>query len=264
LGRQFRALRIRQSKRQADVADASGISRSLVGSIDRGELAGVTLGSLTAAAAALGADVDVRLRWRGEQLDRLLDEEHAVVVESMVGILKRHGWIVEVEASFSIWGERGSIDVLAFHPRCGALLVVEAKSVVPDSQATIHGLDRKARLSRKIAEDRGWQIRHASRLLTIASSATARRRIESLGSTYGAAFPVRGAATRAFLRDPVSPINGLLFVSIDSHAGLRRRAPGRQRVRSLKAAQSTVTRALDGDRRSGSATISPKAIVSGK
>jgi transcriptional regulator with XRE-family HTH domain len=136
-GRQFRALRIRLESRQKDVSARAGLSRSLIASIDRGEIEGVTVGALVRAARALGADVDIRLRWRGEQLDRLIDEAHAAIVEATVVLLKRHGWIVEVEVSFAIWGERGSIDVLAFHPEFGALLVIEVKASVPDSQATI-------------------------------------------------------------------------------------------------------------------------------
>ena len=60
------------------------MSRSLVASVDRGQLDGLTIGSLVRAAAALGADVDVRLRYRGEHLDRLLDEDHAATVEALV------------------------------------------------------------------------------------------------------------------------------------------------------------------------------------
>src|SRR5213075_1591159 len=120
--------RIRLDRRQSDVAHDSGLSRSLIASIDRGELDGVSVGSLVRAARALGADVDIRLRWRGEQLDRLIDEAHAAIVEATVVLLKRLGWIVEVEVSLSTWGERGSIDVLAFHPEFRALLVIEVKA----------------------------------------------------------------------------------------------------------------------------------------
>ncbi|HEX5824458.1 MAG TPA: helix-turn-helix transcriptional regulator, partial [Candidatus Limnocylindrales bacterium] len=65
-GRQFRALRVRLERRQSDVSPDSGLSRSLIASIDRGQIEGVTIGSLVRAAHALGADLDVRLRWRGE------------------------------------------------------------------------------------------------------------------------------------------------------------------------------------------------------
>ena len=60
--------------------------------------------------------------------------------------LRALGWDVAVEVSFSRFGERGSIDVLAFHPARRALLVTEVKSVTPDMQAMLAGLDRKARL----------------------------------------------------------------------------------------------------------------------
>jgi hypothetical protein len=203
----------------------------LIAAIDRGELDGVTIGSLVRAAHALGADVDVRLRWRGEQLDRLLDEAHAAVVDAMVALLRRFGWIVDVEVSFSIWGERGSVDILAFHAAHGALLVVEVKSVVADTQATLHGLDRKARLGREIVGERPWNIRHVSRLLVIGSSATSRRRVARLAGTYDVALPARGTTVRRWLVRPTEPLAGLLFLSIDRHGGTRRRSPARERVR---------------------------------
>jgi transcriptional regulator with XRE-family HTH domain len=237
-GRQFRALRIRLERRQTDLAGPSGLSRSLIASIDRGEIDGVTVGALVRAARALGADVDIRLRWRGEQLDRLIDEAHAAVVEATVVLLKRHGWIVEVEVSFAIWGERGSIDVVGFHPSFGALLIIEVKASVPDSQATIHGLDRKTRLAREVVADRHWEIRHVSRLLVVAATATSRRRVARLAATYDTALPARGATVRKWLSQPKKPIAGLLFVANDSRGGTRRPAPGRQRVRRRRAVES--------------------------
>ncbi|GAC1668366.1 MAG: hypothetical protein NVS9B8_10690 [Candidatus Limnocylindrales bacterium] len=246
-GRQFRALRIRLERRQSDVATDARLSRSQISLVDRGRIEGVTVGALVRAAAALGADLDVRLRWRGEQLDRLMDEGHASVVELIVRRLRRLGWIVEVEVSFSIWGERGSIDVFAFHPGTGALLVVEVKSAIADSQATLHGLDRKFRLAVEIAKGRGWQPRHVSRLLVVAASATSRRRIARLATTYDAALPSRGATVRRWLANPDRPIAGLLFVSNDSQDVMRRRAGWRERVRRPKRDQMTVNNALDPD-----------------
>jgi transcriptional regulator with XRE-family HTH domain len=233
-GRQFRALGVRLEKRQSDVSADSGLSRSLIAAIDRGQIDGVTVGSLARATRALGADVDVRIRWRGEQLDRLLDEAHSAIVDAMVARLKPHGWAVELEVSFSIWGERGSIDILAFHPAFGALLAIEVKSVVADTQATLHGLDRKARLARDIVRDRPWKIRDVSRLLVIGASATSRRRVARLDATYDVALPARGTTVRHWLALPAGSIAGLLFVAIGSHGSTRRRSPGRERVRRLR------------------------------
>jgi transcriptional regulator with XRE-family HTH domain len=236
VGRQFRAIRIRLERRQLDVARDARLSRSLVASIDRGQLAGVTVGSLVRAAGAIGADVDLRLRWRGEALDRLLDEDHAAIVESLVRRLIAAGWKVAVEVTFSKWGERGSIDVLGWYPPTGALLVVEVKSVVPDSQATNHGLDRKVRLAPELARDRGWRVDHVSRLLVIGDGATSRRRIARLAATYDVAFPTRGAAVRSWLRNPVGSIAGILFIAYGSQPGIRRSRRGRERVRRQRKA----------------------------
>jgi transcriptional regulator with XRE-family HTH domain len=244
-GRQYRALRIRLERRQSDVAHDAGVSRSQISLIDRGRIDGVTIGSLVRAAAALGADVDVRLRWRGEHLDRLVDEGHAAVVELIVRRLRRLGWIADVEVSFSIWGERGSIDVFALHPGTQALLVVEVKSVVADSQATLHGLDRKVRLAIQIAKDRGWEPRQVSRLLVVAASATSRRRIARLATTYDTALPARGATVRRWLASPGGQLAGLLFVSVDSHDGTRARSVGRERVRRPKRVHRATQKAVD-------------------
>jgi transcriptional regulator with XRE-family HTH domain len=248
-GRQFRALRIRLERRQRDVAVDAGVSRSLVAAIDRGQLDGVTIGSLAKAAAALGADVDLYLRWRGERLDRLVDEAHAALVDAFVGLLSGCGWIVEVEVSFSIWGERGSIDILAFRPEFGALLAVEIKSVIADSQATLHGLDRKARLARQIVAERHWQVRHVSRLLVVAATATSRRRVARLATTYHAALPERGTVVRRWLRRPDAAVAGLLFLSNDNHGGSRKAAATRERVRRRNRTPMTARTAVDRDRR---------------
>jgi len=87
-GRQFRALRVGLRRRQVDVATAARLSRSLVASIDRGDVDGVTIGAITRAASSLGADVDLVLRWRGERLDRLLEEDHARLVDIVVRRLR--------------------------------------------------------------------------------------------------------------------------------------------------------------------------------
>lgn len=198
--------------------------------MERGEIGGVTIAALTAVARALGADADLRIRWHGEGLDRLLDEAHANLVNALVDWLGRSGWTCDVETSFSEWGERGSIDVLAWNPRDGAVLVCEVKSVVPDIQAMLHALDRKARLARVIASRRGWGARMVGRLLVIADSTTTRRRVSSHGALFGAALPDRGVAVRAWLRHPAGDLRGLAFLPDATRGGTRRPAAGRQRV----------------------------------
>jgi transcriptional regulator with XRE-family HTH domain len=231
VGRQFRALRLRKRLRQDDLGRAAKLSRAAVSRIERGLFESMSVDALVRLAASLGAVVDVRLRWNGEQLDRLLDEAHARLVELVVVMLRTAGWDVAVEVSFSVWGERGSIDVFAHHAGSGTVLVIEVKSVVPDSQATIHGLDRKARLAPQLAAERGWECRAVARLLVIGSSPTSRRRVAQLAATYDAVFPLRGAALRDWLRKPQGSVSGLLFVSYAHPGSTNASVPGQQRVR---------------------------------
>jgi transcriptional regulator with XRE-family HTH domain len=231
VGLRVRALRRNKWLRQEDLAGLARVSRSLVSRIERGALENIPAGEIERVVIALGATLDVRVRWHGEQLERLLDEAHARIVDMVVGTLRNAGWEVVVEASFAIYGERGSIDVLAYHPPTRTLLVVEVKSIVPDSQAMLHDLDRKTRLAAKVAADRGWDVASVSRLLVIGDSATSRRRIQRLAATFDAAFPVRGWAVRRWINQPAGRVSGLLFLASAHPMSVRRTGGGAERVR---------------------------------
>jgi transcriptional regulator with XRE-family HTH domain len=240
LGLAVRALRIRLGWRQIDVAVRVGLSRGTISNIERGRLDAVSLATLRRVAGVLGADVDVRVRWRGEQLDRLLDAAHSRLVSAVADRLTRSGWNVAVEVTFSHWGERGSVDILAFHRQSATLLVVEVKTVVPDFQAMVAGLDRKARLGPEIARNRGWQASSASRLLVIEAGSTSRDRIQRVGPAAAAAVPDRGMAVRSWLRHPSGSLAGLMFVRSASRAGVTQGAASRQRVRRRKCVRSAT------------------------
>jgi hypothetical protein len=233
--------------RQADVAQA-GVSRSQVSRIERGLIDAIPVADLARVAARLGADLDVRLRWHGEGLDRLLDAAHAALVEAIVRMLRERGWEVAVEVSYNVAGERGSIDVLGFHTATSTLLVIEVKSVMPDAQALLFGLDRKARIAPTIAAQRGWRVRHSARLIVLGESSTSRRRVHLLGQTFAASFPQRGRAVQAWLHAPLGPLSGLLFLPYDRGAARSRGIAARQRVRKREreagSARSTATRSL--------------------
>jgi hypothetical protein len=172
------------------------------------------IAALGRAAAALGAQPELRLPWQGEGLDRLLDEDHARLVEWVVRRLAELGWDVAVEASFAHYGERGSIDVLAFHPGRRALLVIEVKSVTPDMQAMLSGLDRKARLGPAIARERGWDPEIVARALVLGDTQTNRRRLEVYVATVRATLPAGTREITRWVADPVAPAPaGVWFVS---------------------------------------------------
>jgi len=224
--------------RQEDVAIGAGVSRQFVSSVERGMIRHTDIERLESVCRALGAELDVRVRWRGEGLDLLLDEAHADLVNRMVGILHAEGWVANVEVTFNEYGERGSIDVLGWHENTKTLLVVEVKSVVADAQATLMPLDRKARLAPKLGQRLGWEARAASRLLVVWDASVNRRRLARLEATFATAFPLRGRSVRRWLRRPLGTVSGLLFVSNATAGSARRRATGRFRVRRPKSPSS--------------------------
>ena len=226
-GRGIRALRLRRRWRQEDLASDSGVSRSVVARIEVGDSDAIPVGKLEKVASAVGARTDLRLSWNGEALDRLLDSAHAALVESTAAKLRALGWEVAAEVTFWIRGERGSVDLLAWHSTLRVVLVIEVKSVVPDIQAMLVSLDRKARLAFEIARRRGWSPVAAGRLLVIGESRTARRRVEKHAATFAAEFPHRGAALRSWLRAPnvAEPLRGLWFLSGAHAVSTRHRVP---------------------------------------
>jgi hypothetical protein len=144
----------------------------------------------------------------------LLDEAHAAVVDLVVSRLRSAGWATVVEASFAIEGERGAIDVLGWHAATGSVAVVEVKSVIPDVQAMISTLDRKARLAPIVARERGWRCGPVARFLFVAEARTARRRVSRHAAIFDAAFPVRGREAQAWLERPNgAPPSALVFIA---------------------------------------------------
>lgn len=176
---------------------------------------------------ALGARLTIRVLWQGEELDRLLDADHARLVEWTIRQLNAGGWTAVPEATFRSGSERGSIDVFACHPSADQLLVIEVKSVMPDVQSMLAGLDRKARLAPAIARDRGWRSGAVSRLLVLPDDRTARRRLLAFGSTFDLALPARTVEVRRWFAAPNRPIAGVLFVSDVPHQGARHRVSRR-------------------------------------
>lgn len=226
LERAVRFLRLRKGWSQDSLGDQAGVSRQMISRLELGGCSGMTLGSIDRIAGALGASVHVQLRWHGEQLDRLLDAAHAAIQQSVAEWLTAMGWIVRVEVSFNHFGDRGRVDVVAFHPLPRIVLVVEIKSVLGDLQETLGRLDMKARLGRRLAAQLGWNdVASVTPALVIGDSRLTRRTIAAHNALFGR-YNVRGRLALAWLRHPIEPVPaGLLWFTSrpDSHQVSSRR-----------------------------------------
>jgi len=213
VGRLLRALRRRRGLRQTDLA-ATGLSQQAVSLIERGHLATLSIRVLRTAFAAVDARFEVIVSWRGGQIDRLLDERHASLVGHVADELVRLGWEVHVEVTFSEFGERGSIDILAVRPSSRVALVIEIKTELTAIDDTIRRLDVKTRLGAKLVFDRfGWRPTSVCRVLVVGDTSTNRRRVAAHAGSFDRAFPDRGLELRRWLGAPAGRVSGLRFVS---------------------------------------------------
>lgn len=240
LGLAIRRLRQRRGWRQVDLAARSGSSRHRIQDLEAGRLENAGLVALRGATRALDADLSFRLRWRGEDLDRLLNAAHSRLHDSFARLVAGlPGWTEVPEVSFSVYGERGVIDALLWHPGAQALVVVELKSAVVDVQELLGTLDRKHRLGVRVARERGWAPVSVSRWVVVAETRTNRRRVAAHAALLRAALPLDGRAMRPWLRSPDRPVAALTFLTDRPSAGRYGRsaeAGQRRRVRLPHAA----------------------------
>lgn len=214
LGLVARMLRQRQQIRQQDLGERAGVGRAKVSRLERGEASSLTLGTILAVFAALEGRVDLHPMWRGAALDRLLDEGHARLMSRVVEVLKSAGWATEVEVSFAHYGERGAIDILAWHAPSRTALVVEVKTELGSVEGLLRPLDVKVRLAPDICRKRlGQRPDSVARLVVLPEERTARRGVERHATLLLGALPHRSREVRRWLRRPVGTLGGLWFLS---------------------------------------------------
>ena len=214
VGRVLRAVRLHKRLRQIDVAHAAGVSRSVVSRAEHGRLDELSFGALASVAAVVDVSLFLDARWDDGNADRLIDRAHAAVVEHVIGKLRRPGWEIVVEYGFNHFGERGSVDVLAWNAATRTLLIIEVKSRLTDLQATFTSLARKLRIvPALVRRERGWDAKHVGRLLVMPGTTANRSIVARHAATFATHFPEGTRAVQAWLRSPTRSMGGLWFVS---------------------------------------------------
>ncbi|HEX9550725.1 MAG TPA: helix-turn-helix transcriptional regulator [Candidatus Limnocylindrales bacterium] len=232
----LRALRRRRGWTQGELGRRADCSQSLVSMVEAGHVGVVRLDRLRRLFATADAKLDLLPRWRGADLDRLLDAAHADLVADVARRLRLQGWEVAIEVTYSEYGERGSIDVMGLLPARRAVLIVEVKTDIPSSEATGRKLDEKARLAPKIVLDRfGWRPEAVGRVLFMPDTGRLRRIASS--PAMALMLPTDAVAVRRWLRSPIGPLAATWFVP---NIGVRnpRRIPG-PRKRAPSASPNT-------------------------
>ena len=240
VGTILRLLRIRRGLRQIDLARPAGVSQPTISRIERGHFTELSLDTVRRVAAVLDCRLDLTPRWRAGDLDRLLNAHHSqlheLVAREFTGTPQ---WAAAPEVSFAIRGERGVVDILAFHRERNALLVIELKTEIVDVNEMLGTLDRKRRLAMTIARERGLPVTSETRVsvwLIIAESRTNRRRVAAHRAVLRSALPTDGRTMPGWILGPVEPVRALSFRTDmrpgNARSGLttvrrvRRRLPG--------------------------------------
>ena len=236
LGRTIRVARIRRGWRQQDLADVAHVSRATVSRMERGHLGSLPLDLIRAVCSALEIRLDLVPRWRGGDLDRMIGARHSSLHESVARVIARDftAWTMVPEVSFSIWGERGVIDLVMWHPGRRAMLLIELKTELVDANELLATFDRKRRLARQVAKERGWDPQTISAWIIVAEARTNERRIAEHRTMLRGAYPADGRAMRRFLRDPTGSVAALSLWSASASMG-RCLAPTRRVRRACPA-----------------------------
>jgi transcriptional regulator with XRE-family HTH domain len=239
LGRVHRALRKRLGVTQREISKRSGVPRNKISELERFNLTRVTVSEVDRCFEAMDASLRFFAEWNGAALDRLLDEGHAALVGAIGDLLRGFGWLVEYEVTFSRFGDRGSIDVLAWHAASRTLLVIEVKTELASLEGLLRPFDVKFRLASVIAAERfGWHALHVARLLVLPEHRTVRRAVTRHSVVLESVLPARNREIRQWLASPDGPVSGLMFLTSSQLVGAKRNPSAIKRVRNAPASMT--------------------------
>lgn len=218
---------------QQVLADAVGVSRPYIAAVESGR-ANPSLDLVVRIAERLGIEVDLVARPPLVIARPQHDLVHARCSGYVDRRLRRAGWEVHREVEVVHGRSHGWIDLLAFDPRTGMLLIVEVKTRIDDLGAIERQLGWYERSAPGLARPFGWRpVRVLGCLILLASDEVdAGCRVNA--DALGAAFPWRAPEmTRVIGGEhlPAAPSRGLALIDPSSRRRdwlLRTRADGRR------------------------------------
>jgi transcriptional regulator with XRE-family HTH domain len=217
--------------RQEDVAIKARLSRTTVARAERGHLESVGLRNARRIGEVLEVRIELLASWRGGELPRLLNERHAALHDAILALFSSYpDWELVPEASFSVFGERGIVDLIAWHAQSRTLLVIELKTEFVDVGGLVGTVDRYRRLGPMIVRDRGWRPTRVGLWVVVADTRTNRRHLALNARLLRAAFPADGRRMRSWLRAPDDPVAALSFMPYGQEGTVRQQLTAPKRV----------------------------------
>lgn len=217
VGRLVRGARLTIGWTQLELGERAAVPQSLISRLERGLHSGADFEDLQRVAKAMGGRFTVSLTApfladRGRQRDRV----HAACIAYVLRHLRRAGWRAASEVEIGGTAGPGWIDVLAWHPVTGALLVIEVKTEVHDFgriQRTLGWYEHRAW---DAARRLGWLPRRTRAALVLLDTAAVASALRTNRELAAGSFPARSAELARFVDDPAaSTSRGRAVATID-------------------------------------------------
>jgi len=177
---------------QRELSSRSGVSQSLISAIENGRVSALTFRTVVRLVEAMGGRlvVDVARPFLGDRpLQR--DAVHARCVAFVAARLRAAGWLVATEVEIGADRSRGWIDVLAYDPRTGYVLVIEIKTEVQDLGGIERSLGWYEREAWSAARRRSWRPARVRGCLLLLATTVNDERVRQNRSSFSTGFPVR-------------------------------------------------------------------------
>jgi transcriptional regulator with XRE-family HTH domain len=192
--RACRDARIRLRLSQQQVADAVGLSRGYIATIERGR-GNPSLAVVDRMSSALGLEAQLTLRAPvvvGAYLQR--DLVHARCSGYVERRLRSAGWQTAREVELVQGRSHGWIDMIAFYPGTETLLVIEIKTRLDDLGSVERQLGWYGRSAGDAARRLGWRPRRVVSWLLVLASEEVERVVGHNRDLLSRAFPMRARA----------------------------------------------------------------------
>lgn len=192
LARAVLALRTGLGWSQAELARRAGTSQPMVSAVERCKVGDVTFERAWRLLNAMGSRVSLSIDppYLGD-LARQRDAAHARCTSHVGRRLEGAGWVVAREVEVGGDRSRGWIDILAYHPTTGLMLVIEVKTELHDLgqiERTLGWYEREAWASGRRL---GWQPRRVVGTLLLLATEANDDRLRSNRDALDAGFPLR-------------------------------------------------------------------------
>ena len=235
---------------QQQVAARVGVSRSYIAKVERGGI-DPKLSMVERIAEALGFELELRTARPVFPAGRpIRDSVHARCSAYVDRRLQAAGWVTAREVEIVHGRSHGWIDLLAFDPRTGTLLIIEVKTRLDDLGALERQVGWYERMAWPAARRMGWRPRRTTSIVLALASDEVERVVRAHRDLMALAFPMRAAV---LIADPSSMVSGARgFALIDpssrrrdwlirtSTEGRRSRLPYRDYAGALRPAARSI------------------------